>query len=68
MHGTYVNGNGKEIGVVRQRWQWFRCKDGAGKARARGQWHGARLAQARQGQCNDGIAKEVTGERESVDC
>ncbi len=36
MQGTYIKGNGKEIGVS---WQWWRlcgCKDGASKARARG--------------------------------
>jgi hypothetical protein len=48
MQGTYIDVNGKEIGVLQWRWQWqgCRCKDGAGKARARGQWHGARPAQA----------------------
>jgi hypothetical protein len=64
MLGTYVNGDGKEIGVLRQRGRWCGCKDGAGKARVRERWHGARPAQARQGQCNDVVSKEVTGERE----
>jgi hypothetical protein len=35
MLGTYINGDGKEIGVLRQRGRWCGCKDGAGKARAR---------------------------------
>jgi hypothetical protein len=65
MQGMYVNGNGKEIRVVRQQWQWCRCEYGAGKARARGQWHGSRPAQARQGRLDDGVAKEVTGEKEN---
>jgi hypothetical protein len=67
MQGTYLNSNGKEIGVSRRLlwWRRCRCEDGAGKARARGQRHGTTVAQARQGQCNDGIAKEVTVEREN---
>ncbi len=55
-------GDGKEIGVLRRRWRLCRCKDGAGKARARGQWHGARPAQVRRGQCKDGFTKKVTEE------
>jgi hypothetical protein len=65
MQGTYIDGNGKKIGASRRQRRWCGCKDGAGKARARGQWHSTRPAQARQGQFNDGVAKEVTGEREN---
>jgi hypothetical protein len=36
-----------EIGVLRWWWRQCDCKDGAGKARVRGQWHGTRPAQAR---------------------
>jgi hypothetical protein len=61
MQGTYVDGNGEEIGVLQQRWQRCGCKDGAGKVRVRGGWHVARPAQARGGQCDNGIAKEVMG-------
>jgi hypothetical protein len=69
MKGTYIDINGKEIGVLQRRWQWRWCgcgfKDIAGKARARGLWHGARPAQAKQGQCNDGVSKVVMEEREN---
>jgi hypothetical protein len=65
MQGTYVDSNGKEIGVLQWRWRQCGCKDGAGKARARGQWHGTRPVQVRQGGCNNGVTKEVTGEREN---
>jgi hypothetical protein len=62
MQGMYINSDGEEIGVSR----WCRCKDGAGKARARGRWHhGARPAQASRGKCNNGVAKEVMEEREN---
>jgi hypothetical protein len=36
MQGTYIDGNGKEIGISWWQWWWCGCKDGAGKARARG--------------------------------
>ncbi len=38
MQGTYIDGDGTEIGVLRWQWLWqqCRCKDGAGKARAKG--------------------------------
>jgi hypothetical protein len=65
MQRMYINSNGKEIGVSRKWWRWCGCEDGAGKARARGRWHGIRPAQVRQGQCTNGIAKELTGEREN---
>jgi hypothetical protein len=64
MRGMYVDRDGKEIGVLQWRWWQCGCKD-AREARARGQWHGARPAQARKGRCNDGVAKEVMGEREN---
>jgi hypothetical protein len=65
MQGTYIHIECKVIGILQQRWQQCGCKDGASKVRARGQWHGARPAQARQGQCNNGAAKVMTGEREN---
>jgi hypothetical protein len=66
MQGTYVDNDGKKIGISWCRQQQCRCKDGAGKVRARGIWHGTRLAQARQGQCNSCVTKEVTGGREKL--
>jgi hypothetical protein len=65
MQATYVNGDGKEIGVSQRWWWWCGCKDVAYKARARGQWHDTRQAQVRRGQCNNGVAKEMMGEREN---
>jgi hypothetical protein len=65
MQDTYVDGNGKEIGLLRWRWRRCQCKDGASKARVRGRWHVARPAQVRGGQCDNGIAKEVMGKTEN---
>jgi hypothetical protein len=38
MQGTYIDGDGKDIGILQRqwRWRWCGCKDYAGKARARG--------------------------------
>jgi hypothetical protein len=65
MRGVYVDGNGKETGVLQPRQWQCGCKDGAGKVRARRRWHVARPAQVRQGQCDDGLAKEVMGKIEN---
>jgi hypothetical protein len=49
MQGTYARSDGKEVGLLRWwwRWQWCRYKDGANKARARGQWRQTSTGEAR---------------------
>ncbi len=45
MQSTYIGGDGKEIGILR-RWQCG-CDNGAGKVRARGQFHQTSMSKAR---------------------
>ncbi len=66
MQGTYVDSNSKKIGVSQQQWPRCGCQDGASR-QERGDDCMApdrRPAKARQGQYNNGVAKEVTGKRE----
>jgi hypothetical protein len=64
MQGTYIGSNGKDIGLLQQRWQWQQCRynNSINEARARGQWRRTSTGEARAMQqwCH-----EVAREREN---
>jgi hypothetical protein len=66
MRGTSVGSDGKEIGVLRRLWRWRQCgyDDSVDEAREWGRCAGP--AQARRGQCDNGVTTKVTRERKTA--